>query len=97
MNEGSSVIEHLNVLNTIISQLYFEDIKITEEDKCIILLCSFRDLWDSLVVAIESNATTLSLEYVVASLLSKEMRRKNMEGLTKEALVVRGRTIDRDK
>jgi hypothetical protein len=73
------------------------DIKITEEEKCISLLCSLLDSWDSLVVAIESNTTTLALEYMVASLLSEEMRRKNMEGSTKDALVVRGRPIERDK
>jgi hypothetical protein len=67
------------------------DIKIIDEEKCIILLCSFPDSWDILVVAIGSNTTTLKLEDVVASLLSEEMRRKNMEGLTKDALVVRGR------
>jgi hypothetical protein len=37
------------------------------------------------------------IEDVVAYLLSEEMRRKNMEGSTKDALVVRGRLIDSDK
>jgi hypothetical protein len=97
MSDGSSVTEHLNVFNTIISQLSFVDIKITEEEKCIILLCSFPNSWDNLVVAIGSNTTTLALEDVVSSLLSEEMRRKNMEGSTKYALVVRGRPVDRDK
>jgi hypothetical protein len=97
MSDGSSVTEHLNVFNTIISQLSSVDIKITEEEKCISLLCSFPDSWDSLVMAIGSNTTTLVLEDVVASLLSEEMRRKNMEGSTKDALVVRGRPVDRDK
>jgi hypothetical protein len=73
------------------------DIKITEEEKCISLLCSLPDTWDSLVVAIERNTTTLELEDVVASLISKEMRRKNMEGSTKDVLVVRGRPVDRAK
>jgi len=43
---------------------------------------------------IGSNSTTLVLEYIVASLLSEEMKRKNMEGFTKDALMVRCRTID---
>jgi hypothetical protein len=90
MSDGSSVTEHLNAFNTVISQLLSMDIKITEEEKCIILLCSFLDSWDSLVMAIGSNLTTLMLEDVVASLLSEEMRWKNMEGLTKDALMVRG-------
>jgi hypothetical protein len=73
------------------------DIKIIEEEKRIILLCSFPDYWDSLVLAIGSNATTLVIEDVVSSLLSEEMRRNNMEGSSNDALVVRGRTIKRDK
>jgi hypothetical protein len=73
------------------------DIKITKEEKCISLLCFFPNSWDSLVMAIKSNATTLALEYLVASLLLEEMKRKNMEGSIKHALVVRGRSVDRDK
>jgi hypothetical protein len=83
MNDGSSVTEHLNAFNTIISHLSFMDIKFTGEEKCIILLCYLPDSWDSLVMAIGSNTTTLMLEDVVAYLLSEEMRRKNMEGSTK--------------
>jgi hypothetical protein len=48
-------------------------------------------------MAIESNTTTLVLEDMVVSLLSEEMRRNNMEGSTKYALVVRDRPIGRDK
>lgn len=40
-------------------------------------------------MAIGSNSTTLSFEDVVALLLSEEMRLKNMEGSTKDALSVR--------
>jgi len=68
MSDGSLVIEHLNAFNTIISQLSYADIKILEDEKCIILLCSFPDFLDSLVMAIGSNSTTLVLEYVVAYL-----------------------------
>jgi hypothetical protein len=56
------------------------DIKITDEEKCINLLCYFPNSWDILVVALGSNTTTLTLEDMVASLLSEEMRRKKMEG-----------------
>jgi uncharacterized membrane protein len=65
MSDGSSVSEHMNAFNIVIIQLLFLDIKITEEEKCIILLCSLLDSWDSLVVAIGSNLKTLALEEVV--------------------------------
>jgi hypothetical protein len=74
MRDGDSVAEHLNAFNTVVSQLVSVDIKISDEDKCISLLCSLLDSWDSLVVAIGSNTTSLKFEEVVSSLLSEEMR-----------------------
>jgi hypothetical protein len=66
MNNGDSIIEHLNSFNTIISQFLSIYIKIIEEEKCISFLCSLSDSWDNLVVAIGSNNTTLKIDDVVA-------------------------------
>ena len=59
MRDGDSVPDHLNSFNTVVSQLVYVEIKISDEDKCISLLCSLPDSWDSLVVAIGSNTTSL--------------------------------------
>ena len=75
MEDGDSVTDHLNVFNTLVSQL----IKMEEENKCITLLCSLPDSWDNLVVAMGSSTkSTLKFEDIVSSLLSEEMRRKSM-------------------
>jgi hypothetical protein len=79
MKDGDSVIEHLNAFNTVVSQLLSIDIKIFDENKCICLLFSLPNSWNNLVVAIDNNVTTLSFGDVVSSLLSGEMRQKNME------------------
>ena len=59
MEDGDSVTDHLNVFNTLVSQLVFVDIKIEEEDKCINLLGSLLDSWDNLVVATKVVAQSL--------------------------------------
>ena len=97
MKDGDSVIEHLNVFNIIVSQLSSVEIKILDEDKCISLLCSLLDSWDSLVVAIGSNATDLQFDEIVSALLMEEMRRKNMESQNGDALSIRGRSLNRNK
>jgi hypothetical protein len=90
MKDGYSMTEHMNSFNTVVSQLLFVDINISDEDKFISLLFSLPYSWNSLVVAIGSNATTLSFIDVIASLLLEEMRWKNMEGYSADALFARG-------
>ena len=51
VEDGDSVIDHLYVFNTLVSQLIFVDIKMEEEDKCITLLFSLLDSWDNPIVA----------------------------------------------
>jgi hypothetical protein len=97
MRDGDSVTEHMNAFNIVVSQLLYVEIKISDEDKCISLLCSLPDLWDSIVVAIGSNTTTLSLMMWSHPLLLEEMRQKNMEGQRKEALFARGHSQDRNR
>jgi hypothetical protein len=81
----------------VVSQLLFVNIKIFDEDKCINLLCPLPNSWDSVVVALGSNTTTLSFNDVVSSLLSEEMRWKNMEGQRTYALFARGFYHERNR
>eukprot|EP00253_Pinus_taeda_P024907 PITA_24907 len=74
MKDGDSMTEHLNAFNTVVIQLLSIEIKFSEEDKCIILLCSLPDSWDSLVIVIGSNTTALQFDEIVSSLLTEEMR-----------------------
>lgn len=97
MNKGDFLITNLNAFSTMISQLMSVDIKITKEEKCINLLCSFPNSWDLLVIAIGSKTTTLRIYDVVASLLSEEIRRNNMEWSTHDSLMVRGWLDDKGK
>eukprot|EP00253_Pinus_taeda_P015954 PITA_15954 len=90
MKYGDSVTEHLNAFNIVVSQLSSVDIKISDEDKYISLLCSLPNSWDNLVIAIGSNTIALQFDEIVSSLLTEEMRRKNMESQNGDALSVQG-------
>jgi len=92
MKVGDLVTKHLNAFNTVVSQLLSVDIKISNEDKCISLLCSLPDSWDSLVIGIGSNAIALQFDEIVSSLLTEEMRWKNMESQNGDALSIQGRS-----
>ena len=48
-------------------------------------------------MAIGSNTTALNFEEVVSSLLSEDMRRKNMEGHNTDALFARGCSQERNR
>ena len=62
-----------------LSQLSSVEVKISDEDKCISLLCSLPNLWDILVIAIGSNAVAFQFDEIALSLLTEEMRQKIME------------------
>jgi hypothetical protein len=49
MKEGTKFVDHLNVFNTLIGQLYSMEVKYEDEDKVVTLLCSFSKSWDHLV------------------------------------------------
>ena len=89
MKGGDSVTDNLNIFSIVVNQLFSVDIKISYEDKCISMLCSPPDSWDSLVVAIGSNTSTLKFYEIFSSLLSEEMRQKNMEIHNGDALPLR--------
>jgi hypothetical protein len=54
MKEGTKIVDHLNVFNTLICQLTSMDVKIDEEDKTVMLICSLLESWDhqSLLLAL---------------------------------------------
>jgi hypothetical protein len=97
IKDGDSMTEHLNAFNTVVSQLLSIDINIFDEYKGINLLFSLPYYWDGLVMVIGSNATTLSFDDVVSSLLSEEMRQKNMEIHSTYSLFARRRSHERNK
>ena len=92
MNEGTTVLEHLNFFNKIISELLAVDVKIDEKDKALTLLNSLLESYDHIVTTILYDNKTLILEEVTSTLISNEIRKKsNQEEQTGLSLVLTGR------
>jgi hypothetical protein len=99
MKEGTKIVDHLNVFNTLICQLTNMEVKFEDEDKAVTLLCSLPESWDHLVTTVWFNTTdAIDYDTVVGALLSEEMRkRSSKETSTTEAMVVRGRSTEGGK
>ena len=97
MKEGTSIIDHLNVFNTLLVQLESIEVKFESEDKAITLLCSLPESWDHFVTSISlSISETLEFDDVVGALLSEETRkRSNSKTSTSEVMMVRGHSKER--
>jgi len=95
MKGGDLVIIHMNTF-AMLSRLLSIDVKISDEDKCIGLLCFYRN-HGSLVVSIGSNETTLRFDETISSFLSKKTRQKSMEDYYTNALFVRGYSLNKNK
>ena len=65
MDGGSIAESNLNAFNMLIAQLNFVGDKIDDQDKCMLMLCSFPDSWDHLFMAIRLTTSTFKLEDVV--------------------------------
>ena len=88
MEDNGTVIEHLDVYKTLVSQITFVGIKMVKEDKCITLLCPFPKSWDNLIVAICSASQ--KFDEIVSSILSQEMRLKTMDTQSMDSLSMIG-------
>ena len=78
MKEGTQIVDHLNVFNTLICQLSSMEVKYEDEDKAVTLLCSFPVSWDHLITSMWFSSTyVIDYDIVVGDLSSEEMRRRS--------------------
>ena len=102
MLEGGSISDHLNDFNTVTNQLSYVGVKFDDEVRHILILYSFSERWDGLIMAVSnsiSRSNTLKLDDVIGVILSEEMRQKNRGETSCNALTAetRGRQRERGK
>ena len=64
MKEGTSILQYLNTLNRILSDLLALKVKLEEEDKTLLLLSSLLSSYDHLATTIMYGKETFELEDV---------------------------------
>ena len=72
MQEGSDLAEHISIFNQLIADLGKVDVKIDEEDKAIILLCSLPGSYEHLVTTLTYGKKDVKVDEIVTALLGHE-------------------------
>jgi hypothetical protein len=81
MSEGGSIADHLNEFNMVTNQLSSVKVDFDDEVKALLILCSFPERWNDLVMVVSksvSSSNTLKFDDVVGVILSEEMRWKSI-------------------
>lgn len=92
MQEGSDLVEHVNIFNQLVADLARLKVTIDDEDKVIILLCSLPPSYEHVVTTLTYGKESIKTEDITAALLARELRRKNnaVEAPQAEGLLVSG-------
>ncbi|KAH9765484.1 hypothetical protein KPL70_001889 [Citrus sinensis] len=90
MEEGSSITDHIDAFNKIILDLEDINVKIDDEDKAMILLCSLPSSFEHLVDTLMYGRQTLTMVDVKETLSSKAATKRDSREA--EGLMARGRS-----
>ncbi|GKB16537.1 retrovirus-related pol polyprotein from transposon TNT 1-94 [Tanacetum coccineum] len=101
MKEGSSVADHVNEFNSILSRLMSVDIKFDDEVQALLLLCSLPESWSGTVTTVSGStgSTKLKFDSICDLILGEDIRRKKSGEYSNSLLSAedkgRGRKQDR--
>ncbi|KAM5552956.1 hypothetical protein ABKV19_025277 [Rosa sericea] len=95
--QGISMSEHISDFNKILADLANLDVQISDEDKALCLLNSLPDEYEHLITTLLHGKEVVKFDDVCNSLINNECRKKEkqLQKVTGEALVARGRSGDR--
>ncbi|GMJ01306.1 hypothetical protein HRI_003799800 [Hibiscus trionum] len=102
MHEGQDLAQHVNIFNQIITDLTQLDVKIEDEDKTMILLCSLPSSYEHMVTTLTYKKETIKVEEITAALLAHNQRRQNtgesshVDGLYVKGNHDRGRKLENE-
>ncbi|KAE8680998.1 hypothetical protein F3Y22_tig00111356pilonHSYRG00195 [Hibiscus syriacus] len=77
IQDDHDLAQHMNVFYQIISDLARLDVKIEDEDKAMILLCSLPPSYENMVTTLIYGKETIKVEDITAALLAHNQRKQN--------------------
>ncbi|KAE8735884.1 hypothetical protein F3Y22_tig00000329pilonHSYRG00358 [Hibiscus syriacus] len=90
-HDDHDLVQHMNVFNQIISDLARLDVKIEDEDKAMILLCSLPPSYEHMVTTLTYEKETIKVEEITTTLLVHNQRKQNAEEISQvDSLYVKG-------
>ncbi|GJY83147.1 retrovirus-related pol polyprotein from transposon TNT 1-94 [Tanacetum coccineum] len=95
MDSGKKLSEHIDEFNKLVGDLANIDVKIDDEDQALMLLTSLPSSYDNFVETLFYGRETLTLEDVLSSLNSRELKKRIDAKDDSDGLYVRGRTDHR--
>ncbi|KAK4435064.1 hypothetical protein Salat_0669700 [Sesamum alatum] len=91
MQEGADLAQHVNIFNQITTDLARLDVSIEDEDRAMILLCSFPFSYEHLVTTLTYGKETIKVDEITAALLAHNQRKQNAgESSHGDSLYVKG-------
>ncbi|KAE8681319.1 hypothetical protein F3Y22_tig00111330pilonHSYRG00089 [Hibiscus syriacus] len=91
IQEDHDLAQHVNVFNQIVSDLARLDVKIEDEDRAMILLCSLPSSYEHMVTTLTYGKETINVEEITAALLAHNQRKQNAgESSQADSLYVKG-------
>ncbi|KAE8699066.1 hypothetical protein F3Y22_tig00110597pilonHSYRG01396 [Hibiscus syriacus] len=91
VQDDQDLAQHLNVFNQIISDLSRLDVKIEDEDKEMILLCSLPPSYEHMVTTLTYGKETIKVEEITAALLAHNQWKQNTWEISQtDSLYVKG-------
>ncbi|CAA0806530.1 Probable prolyl 4-hydroxylase 11 [Striga hermonthica] len=76
MQEGTDLGQHVNIFNQVVTDLASLEVKIEDEDKAMILLCSLPPSYEHMVTTLTYGKETIKNEEITSALLAHNQRKQ---------------------
>ncbi|CAA0833610.1 Probable prolyl 4-hydroxylase 11 [Striga hermonthica] len=92
MQEGTDLGQHVNIFNQVVTDLASLEVKIEDEDKAMILLCSLPPSYEHMVTTLSYGKETIKTEEITSALLAhNQQKQKSGESSSQsDSLYVKG-------